>query len=406
MQIGGATGLIGDPSGKSAERTLLSQADLERNVSGIRENLTRFLHYAATIDSDTGGDTPPPPPPSSSTTDSARADSSDTAAAVATAWQPLVVNNIDWHGRMSAIDFLRDIGKHFRLGVMLGKDSVKNRLEGDGLSFTEFSYQLLQASDFLHLYTQHACKVQLGGSDQWGNITAGCDLVRKRLGGAHEVFGATVPLLTTAGGEKFGKSAGNAVWLSAAKTSPYHVYQYFLNTPDADVARLLRLFTFLPLEVIEALCARHAAAPHLYEAQRTLAAYVTRLLHGRAGVNLAVRATNALFASGKSAAPVAAAVTSTAATSGSGGSSDGAAGLAAAGLSAQEWLGVFANLPTTSVARADLANGINVLDLAVQCRAFDNTRTLAILIPSFCVFDLFRKFFAACGPHVCIDFHF
>ncbi len=388
MQIGGATGLIGDPSGKSAERTLLSQADLERNVSGIRENLTRFLHYAAIIDSDAGGDTPPP---SSSSTASVRADSSDTAAAAAAAaaaapWQPLVVNNIDWHGRMSAIDFLRDIGKHFRLGVMLGKDSVKNRLEGDGLSFTEFSYQLLQASDFLHLYTQHACKLQLGGSDQWGNITAGCDLVRKRLGGAHEVFGATVPLLTTASGEKFGKSAGNAVWLSAAKTSPYHVYQYFLNTPDADVARLLRLFTFLPLEEIEALCARHATAPHLYEAQRTLAAYVTRLLHGRAGVNLALRATNALFASGKSSAPAAAA-TSAAATSGSagggGGSSDGAAGLAAAGLSAQEWLGVFANLPMTSVARADLADGINVLDLAVKCRAFENTRTLAILFHHF-----------------------
>jgi tyrosyl-tRNA synthetase len=163
--------MIGDPSGKNTERTLLQPEQLQHNARGISENLNHFLKSTSPVESQTN--------------------------------QPLLLNNIDWHGKMSAIDFLRDIGKYFRVGVMLSKDSVKNRLEGDGLSFTEFSYQLLQGSDFHHLYTHHDCKVQLGGSDQWGNITAGCDLVRKKCGA--EVFGVTVPLLTTASGEKFGK---------------------------------------------------------------------------------------------------------------------------------------------------------------------------------------------------------
>lgn len=188
---------------------------------------------------------------------------------------------------------------------------------------------------------------QLGGSDQWGNITAGCDLVRKRLGG-EEVYGVTVPLLTTASGEKFGKSVGNAVWLDAAKTSPYHLYQYFVNTADADVARLLRLFTFMPLSEIESLMSEHMTAPEQFAAQKTLAAHATRMLHGDAGLEFAQRVTEVLFGKSRHLP------------------------LTEMKISAHEWLAVFGSLPSTSVPRAEFERGINVLDLAVHCGAFDN----------------------------------
>ena len=214
--VGGATGMIGDPSGKSDERSLLSAEEVARNAVGIRENLSRFLDFNH------------PSAPA------------------------MLVNNHDWMKQFTFVDFLRDVGKHFRLGAMLAKESVKARLNSEaGMSFAEFSYQLLQAYDFLHLYDKFGCALQVGGSDQWGNITAGIDLVRKLRGA--DAYGATFPLVCDSAGRKFGKSEGNDVYLDSAKTSCYDFYQFFFRVEDADVGRLLRVFTFLPLAEIESL---------------------------------------------------------------------------------------------------------------------------------------------------------
>jgi tyrosyl-tRNA synthetase len=309
--VGGATGMIGDPSGKSAERNLLDAEQVERNVTGIRENLARFLDF----------DHPTAP---------AR-----------------LVNNHDWLGRFTLVDFLRDVGKHFRLGAMLGKESVRTRLESDsGLSFTEFSYPLLQAYDFLHLYDQFGCTVQIGGSDQWGNITAGVDLVRKLRG--QEVYGLTFPLVCDSSGQKFGKSEGNAVYLDHRLTPYYDFYQFFFRVADADVVRLLRIFTFAPDEEIAALAEAVRAAPESRQAQKRLAEEVTRDVHGEHGLRVAQRASAVLF------------------------------GETMDGLCAEDLLDIFANVPSAELPRAQVA-GASWADVAAAsglCKSKGEARRL------------------------------
>ena len=257
--VGGATGMIGDPSGKSEERSLLSPEVLRANACAIQEQLGRFLDFA----------------PKSNAA--------------------LMVNNYDWMGRFSFLEFLRDVGKHFPVNVMLAKDSVKSRLErsDSGLSYTEFSYMLLQAYDFVHLYEQYGCEIQVGGSDQWGNITAGIDLARRM--GRPQLYGITCPLLTKSDGTKMGKTESGALWLDARRTSPYRFYQHWINLADADAGKCLRLFTDLEQEEIAALEARHAQDPARREAQRCLAAELTRLVHGEPGLAAAQRATEIFF---------------------------------------------------------------------------------------------------------------
>ncbi len=257
--IGGATGMIGDPSGKSEERKLLSEEQLRHNVRCVERQLRRFLDFQ----------------------DSANA--------------ALLLNNYDWMGRFGYLEFLREVGKHFPVNVMLTKDSVRQRLEriDAGLSYTEFSYMLLQAYDFVHLFRQYECELQVGGSDQWGNITAGIDLAR-RLHGV-QLHGLTCPLLTKSDGSKMGKTESGALWLDPAKTSPYRFYQYWINVEDDLVEKCLKYFTDLPVEEIDAVVSRHNAAPEQRLGQRTLATELTRLVHGPEGLEAAERATEVLF---------------------------------------------------------------------------------------------------------------
>jgi tyrosyl-tRNA synthetase len=257
---GGATGRIGDPTGRDAERELLDEATIEAHLAAIRTHLGLVL--------DLGGDTPT---------------------------SGLLVDNHDWTRDVTLLDFLRDVGVHASINQMIARDSVKRRLEEreQGLTYAEFTYQLLQAFDFAHLAETHDCILQGGGSDQWGNIVAGIDLIRRR--GGTQAYGLTWPLLTTADGTKFGKSAGNAVWLDPAMTSAYAYYQYWLNAADADVVRFLKLFTFLELDVIDELAAAHAQDPAAREAHRVLAREATRIVHGDEGVDAAERATSVLF---------------------------------------------------------------------------------------------------------------
>ncbi|SHJ54461.1 tyrosyl-tRNA synthetase [Hymenobacter daecheongensis DSM 21074] len=269
--VGGATGMIGDPSGKSAERNLLDEDTLRRNQAGIKAQLEKFLDF-----------TPGP------------------NAAV-------VVNNYDWFKDFGFLDFLREVGKHLTVNYMMAKDSVKRRLgttEGDeqradGLSFTEFSYQLLQGYDFLHLFRTLNCTLQMGGSDQWGNITTGTELIR-RLGPADaKAYALTTPLITKADGSKFGKTEGGNVWLDPAMTSPYQFYQFFLNAADEDAPRLIRVFTLLPQAEIEALEAEHTQAPHLRLLQKALAKDVTIRVHSEAAYETALAASQVLFGGGE-----------------------------------------------------------------------------------------------------------
>ncbi|CEE02357.1 Tyrosyl-tRNA synthetase [Caldibacillus thermoamylovorans] len=255
--VGGATGLIGDPSGKKAERTLNAKETVENWVESIKGQLSRFLDF----------------------------DSKENPATMA--------NNYDWTGKMDVITFLRDVGKNFGLNYMLAKDTVQSRLE-TGISFTEFSYMILQSLDFLKLYETENCRLQIGGSDQWGNITAGLELIRK----THEeakAFGLTVPLVTKADGTKFGKTEGNAVWLDPEKTTPYEFYQFWINTDDRDVVNYLKYFTFLSHEEIEELAKATAEQPEKRLAQKALAEDVTKLVHGEAALKQAIRISEALF---------------------------------------------------------------------------------------------------------------
>ena len=255
---GGATGMVGDPSGRSSERNLLTREQLNHNIACIKQQLSRLLDFTA-------------------------------------AGNPArLVDNAEWTAPISYLDFLRDVGKHFTLNLMLAKDSVKSRMEGDGgISYTEFSYQLLQAYDFYHLREAFNCELQIGGSDQWGNITAGTDFIRKKLG--VPAWGWTFPLITKSDGTKFGKTASGAVWLDATKTSPYRLYQFFVNTEDAKVCEYLRKFTFLTREQIEPLEAAHATNPGAREAHRALAREVTQLVHGADALAAALKASEILF---------------------------------------------------------------------------------------------------------------
>ncbi len=257
---GGATGMVGDPSGRSSERNLLTREQLDHNIACIKAQLSRLLDFTAAAN------------------------------------PARLVDNADWIAPFSFLEFLRDVGKHFSLNVMLAKDSVKSRMEGDGgISYTEFSYQLLQAYDFYHLRSTFACELQIGGSDQWGNLTAGTDLIRKKLGSEATAWGWTFPLITKSDGTKFGKTASGAVWLDPQKTSPYKLYQFFVNTEDAKVVEYLKKFTFLSRAEIEPLEAAHAANPGAREAHRALAREVTRLVHGEAALEAALKASQILF---------------------------------------------------------------------------------------------------------------
>ena len=259
--LGGATGMIGDPSGKSAERNLLDEATLRHNQEAIKKQLARFIDFDS--------------------------DASNAAE---------LVNNYDWMKPYSFLDFAREIGKHITVNYMMAKDSVKRRLNGearDGLSFTEFTYQLLQGFDFLHLYETKGCRLQLGGSDQWGNITTGTELIRRKLGG--EAYALTCPLITKADGTKFGKTEQGNVWLDPERTSPYRFYQFWLNVADDEAEKYLKIFTFLSQEEIAALAAEHAADPGRRPLQRKLAEELTVLVHGREAYDAAVEASQLLF---------------------------------------------------------------------------------------------------------------
>jgi tyrosyl-tRNA synthetase len=296
---GGGTSMIGDPSGKSSERPLLTPDEVRANVARIPEQLGRYLSFEG-----------------------------PNAA--------ILVNNADWLDQMTLIEYLRDIGKHFSVNVMLAKESVRARLEDreQGISYTEFSYMVLQATDFLHLYDAHGCTVQIGGHDQWGNLTAGVDLIRRvREAHAHAL---TVPLITSSSGAKFGKSEGNALWLDPAMTSPYAMYQYWINIDDRDVGHYLRIFTFLPLDEISALEARQAADPGAREGQRRLAFEVVSLIHGEETAHAVEAASRVLFGGGVE------------------------------GLTPEVLPHLAAAAPTTRISAAQLAEGLPLLETLVS----------------------------------------
>ena len=300
--VGGATGMIGDPSGKSAERNLLTEEVLAHNIKGIQKQLAKFLDFESEAPN--------------------RAE---------------LVNNYDWMKEFSFLSFIRDIGKHITVNYMMAKDSVKKRFDPnentDGMSFTEFSYQLLQGYDFLHLYRQKGLTLQMGGSDQWGNITTGTELIRRIAGG--KAYALTCPLITKADGTKFGKSEGGNVWLDAEKTSPYKFYQYWINVSDEDAQRYIKIFTMLSREEIEQLISEHQAAPHLRVLQNKLAEELTTLVHGREELQKAQKASQILF--------------------GNSTSDD------LRQLDAKTFLEVFDGVPQAKVNRADIATGLDMI---------------------------------------------
>ncbi len=257
--IGGATGMVGDPSGKSEERNLLNEETLQRNILGVKAQLEQFLNFSPTLPN---------------------------AAEL--------VNNYDWFKSISFIDFLRDTGKHITVNYMMAKDSVKKRIEGEtGISYTEFAYQLMQAYDFYWLFQQKQCKLQMGGSDQWGNMTTGTELIRRKCGG--EAFVFTNPLVTKSDGGKFGKTESGNIWLDPARTSPYQFYQFWLNASDTDATRWIKLFTFLTREEIDSIIETHQQNPSARTLQRKLASEVTSFVHGHAELSKAIETTEKLF---------------------------------------------------------------------------------------------------------------
>jgi tyrosyl-tRNA synthetase len=294
--VGGATGMVGDPSGKSQERNLLDDATLQHNVACVKAQLEKFLSF----EGENGAE---------------------------------MVNNIDWFRNMSFLEFIRDVGKHISVNYMLAKDSVKSRLE-TGMSFTEFSYQLVQGFDFYYLNQHKGCIVQLGGSDQWGNIVTGTELIRRKGGG--EAYAVTTPLIKKADGTKFGKTEGGNVWLDPAKTSPYQFYQYWLNAADEDAANFIRIFTLKSREEIEALEKEHAEAPHLRALQKALAEDITVRVHSAEALQTAISASNILF--GKST------------------SDDLKA------LSEQDFFSIFEGVPQATISRAEFGEGISIID--------------------------------------------
>ncbi|MBO5863207.1 MAG: tyrosine--tRNA ligase, partial [Paludibacteraceae bacterium] len=301
--VGGATGMIGDPSGKSQERNLLDEKTLRHNQEAIKAQLSRFLDF----DSD-----------------------APNAAEL--------VNNYDWMKEFSFLDFIRDVGKHITVNYMMAKDSVKKRLSSEssvGMSFTEFTYQLVQGYDFLYLNQTKNCKLQMGGSDQWGNITTGTELIRRKSGG--EAFALTCPLITKADGGKFGKTESGNVWLDRNYTSPYKFYQFWLNVSDADAEKYIKIFTFLTKEEVEALIAEHQQAPHLRALQKKLAEEITVMVHSREDYDAAVEASNILFGNATSEA--------------------------LKKLDEETLLSVFDGVPQFEVAKADIADGLKAIEL-------------------------------------------
>ncbi|WBL22096.1 tyrosine--tRNA ligase [Zunongwangia sp. HRR-M8] len=299
--VGGATGMIGDPSGKSAERNLLDEATLRHNENSIKEQLSRFLNFEGAEE--------------------------NTA---------VLVNNYDWMKEFSFLGFIRDVGKHISVNYMMAKDSVKKRLSSDaseGMSFTEFTYQLVQGYDFLHLFREHQCTLQMGGSDQWGNITTGTEMIRRI--GEGKGYALTCPLITKADGTKFGKTEGGNIWLDANRTSPYKFYQYWLNTSDADAEKYIKIFTFLSKEEISEIIAKHQEAPHLRELQKVLAKEVTVMVHSEEDYNNAVKASEVLF--GKSTAED------------------------LKSLNEATFLDVFEGVPQAEVSRADVEEGLDMI---------------------------------------------
>ena len=299
--VGGATGMIGDPSGKSAERNLLDEATLRHNQEAIKSQLGRFLDF----------------------------ESNAPNAAV-------LVNNYDWMKDFSFLDFIRDVGKHITVNYMMAKDSVKKRLSSDakeGMSFTEFTYQLVQGYDFLYLFQNHNCTIQMGGSDQWGNITTGTELIR-RIGGG-KGFALTCPLITKADGTKFGKTEGGNVWLDAERTSPYKFYQYWLNTSDEDAEKYIKIFTFLTQDEIRDLVETHKAEPHLRTLQKKLAEEITTMVHSKEELDNAIKASSILF--GKST------------------SED------LMQLDAKTFLDVFEGVPQAEISKSDLESGLDMI---------------------------------------------
>jgi len=299
--VGGATGMVGDPSGKSDERNLLDEETLAKNVAGVKGQLERYIDFNST---------------------------SENAAEL--------VNNYDWMKGISLIDFVRDVGKHITVNYMMAKDSVKKRLGSDsqaGMSFTEFTYQLFQGYDFYHLYKEKNCVLQMGGSDQWGNITTGTELVRRKAQG--KAYALTCKLITKADGTKFGKTAGGNVWLDAKRTSPYKFYQYWLNSSDEDAESFIKIFTFLDKETIEKLIAEHKEAPHLRLLQKKIGEEVTVMTHGKDAYENAIKASNILF--GKSTADD------------------------LKSLDEQTFLDVFDGVPQAEIERSVVENGLDIV---------------------------------------------
>jgi len=306
--VGGATGMIGDPSGKSDERNLLDEATLTKNVEGIKKVLSRFLDFNSTE-----------------------------------ANAPVLVNNYDWMKDFTFIEFARDIGKRITVNYMMAKDSVKKRLSGEvgeGMSFTEFTYQLIQGYDFYYLHKHYNCLLQMGGSDQWGNITTGTELVRRMNVNSSEegakAFALTTPLITKADGSKFGKSEGGNVWLTADKTSPYKFYQFWFNSTDADAEKYIKIFTFLEKEIIEELIEKHQQEPHLRLLQKRLAEEITVLVHSRDEFEKAVKASNILFGNSTSEE--------------------------LKQLDNQTFLDVFDGIAQAEISKTDLENGLTIVE--------------------------------------------
>lgn len=300
--LGGATGMIGDPSFKSQERKLLTLEEIQHNQACIKKQLSRFMDFETEAEN-----------------------------------KALVLNNYDWNSKWSFLDFIRDVGKHITVNYMMAKDCVKKRIE-TGLSFTEFSYQLLQAYDFKYLYENYGCKLQMGGSDQWGNITCGTELIRRTLSG--EAFAMTCPLITKADGTKFGKTEKGNVWLDAEKTSPYAFYQFWLNVSDDDAKKFIRIFTFFTKDEIEALEKQHDEAPNLRILQKALAKDITIRVHGEEEYNKAVEASEILFGKG---------TTDTLKK-----------------LDSATFLSVFEGVPTFEVSKEEILQGINIIDLLAE----------------------------------------
>jgi len=304
--LGGATGMIGDPSGKSLERNLLDEATLRHNQEIIKKQISKFLDFEIK--------------------DKTKAE---------------LVNNYDWMSKFSFLEFIRDIGKHLTVNYMMAKDSVKKRIAGEdksGMSFTEFSYQLVQGYDFLHLYKEYGCKLQMGGSDQWGNITTGTELIRRKEQG--EAFALTCPLITKSDGGKFGKTETGNVWLDPERTSPYAFYQFWLNVSDEDAVKYIKIFTILSEDVVNDIIEKHNQAPHLRLLQKTLAKEITVMVHSQEDFDVAVRASEILFGN--------------------------ATGEALKSLDEKTLLNVFEGVPIFNISKKIIENGIPVLDLLVE----------------------------------------